>query len=102
MARERDRKSKYGITTAQFNEMALKQEGKCLICGTKPKVLHVDHCHSKRIVRGLLCRECNLMLGFAKDNVEILERGIRYLRGFDESPPLSLLDVFNEGDAVVM
>ena len=78
--------SRYGITPSIYDEMLSAQEGKCAICGIVPKedalkrTLHVDHCHSTGMIRGLLCQNCNLMLGFSKDSAEILLRAIEYLK----------------------
>ncbi|KKM72361.1 hypothetical protein LCGC14_1421320, partial [marine sediment metagenome] len=41
----------------------------------------VDHCHKTGIVRGLLCKSCNLTLGFVKDDVDLLQGLINYLNG---------------------
>ena len=41
--------------------------------------LFVDHEHSTGVVRGLLCTNCNTMLGHAKDNPDTLRAGIDYL-----------------------
>ena len=74
----------YGITIKQFNQMLLEQSDKCKICGkeddSKYKVLHVDHCHETRKVRGLLCNKCNIGLGNFRDNIENLEKAIKYLK----------------------
>ena len=59
--------------------MVKEQEGLCLICKTKPKLLYVDHCHKTKKVRGLLCSRCNLCLGQWEDNTEYLEQAINYL-----------------------
>lgn len=63
--------------------MIEQQEGRCGICGGLPdgkwERLAVDHDHATNQVRGLLCTNCNLILGNAQDNTEILERAINYL-----------------------
>lgn len=70
---------KYGLTLDRFKEMIKRQENKCMICLEK-KSLVVDHCHSTGIVRGLLCNQCNTMLGLAKECEEIMKRAIGYVR----------------------
>ena len=61
-----------------------EQQGCCLICKIHQseinKKFHVDHCHSTDKIRGLLCPDCNHLLGFAKDNTEILKNAIDYLQ----------------------
>jgi len=76
--KERFLKTRYGITVAQRDALIQEQEGKCAICG-EAKQLVTDHCHKSRVVRGMLCRTCNLMLGYAYDNPDILEKAIAYL-----------------------
>lgn len=83
--------SRYGITQEQYDSMRESQDYKCLICDTHetevPKgnsasyktALHIDHCHSTGEIRGLLCTNCNTMLGKAKDNIVILQSAIFYL-----------------------
>lgn len=83
----------YRITPQRFDEILESQEGKCAICRvvldskshrTKP---HIDHdhacCPSGRscggCVRGLLCTNCNSMLGKARDNVASLRAGADYV-----------------------
>ena len=36
-----------------------------------------------KCVRGRLCQECNKALGLFKDNLEVLEAAIEYLRRFN-------------------
>lgn len=73
----------YGITLEDYNEMFEEQGGKCKICNIHqlelPKALAVDHCHETTKVRGLLCMNCNILLGKAKDNKELLLKAIEYL-----------------------
>jgi hypothetical protein len=70
----------YGITIEIYNEMYKRQQGKCAICGRSYKSLCVDHNHNTGVIRGLLCYQCNLMLGNSKDCIDILSSAIIYLR----------------------
>lgn len=65
--------------------------GLCPICmrhpmdiGTHYTRLVIDHNHSINgadSYRGLICNECNQMLGKARDDISTLENAIRYLKG---------------------
>lgn len=50
----------------------------CPICTRRVKLV-VDHHHATNLVRGLLCRGCNCLIGLAQDNSDILRRAIHYL-----------------------
>lgn len=80
----------FGITVEQYEELLIKQNGVCAICGginPSGRMLHVDHdwscCPSKRscgkCIRGLLCSRCNTALGSFKDNSENLKKALKYL-----------------------
>ena len=81
--RNRNLISKFGITLDQYNEIFLKQQGKCAICETdKPKgrgSLHVDHDHKTGKIRGLLCHNCNVGLGNFKESIDIFKKAAIYL-----------------------
>lgn len=74
-------KHKYGISLQEYEERLAAQGGMCAICGETPRgrKLGVDHDHRMNEVRGLLCTNCNLLLGYALDRPEILESAILYL-----------------------
>lgn len=73
-------KRDYNITEEEFNRMHEEQEGKCKICNKKSeKTLNIDHCHTTNKVRGLLCWNCNIGLGYFKDNKQFLINAIKYL-----------------------
>ena len=75
---------KYSLTQEDYTKILLEQNGRCAICNCLPEdniSLSVDHSHITGNVRGLLCRQCNFMLGHARDNIEILKKGIKYLEG---------------------
>lgn len=75
---------KYGIDHIKFDQMLIEQNYQCKICGSTdpgPKgVFAVDHCHKTSKVRGLLCYLCNMGLGSFKDNTDILQNAIQYLK----------------------
>ena len=86
-----ERKAKYkrlyGITIERYDEMAEEQNNKCAICETdrpgpkRIKRFNVDHCHTTKKVRGLLCSTCNLLLGNLKDNPDLMPKIVKYLKG---------------------
>ncbi len=76
----------YGITKEQYDNFLLKQNNRCAICKTSnPKgsgSWHVDHDHQTLKVRGLLCNNCNLGLGYFADSKAGLLAAIEYLSAF--------------------
>jgi hypothetical protein len=72
-------KRTYGITIEQRDACIVAQDGKCKICENRPEKFHTDHYHATGKFRAMLCHHCNHMLGAARDNVEILRKGIEYL-----------------------
>ena len=75
-------KKRYGISEEQYNEMFNRQNGVCAICKTNEgqKQLAVDHDHKTGIIRKLLCMNCNTAIGMFKDDPELLQAAISYLR----------------------
>ena len=73
---------KYGIEVAHFNAMVEKQQHRCGICNLAKKLV-VDHCHATKVIRGLLCTECNKGLGLLGDTEGDLLLALRYLRGLN-------------------
>ncbi|MGN5375855.1 endonuclease VII domain-containing protein [Sphingomonas hankookensis] len=75
-------KRRYGITLERYETMLSAQNGCCAICkgGKNGRgKFHVDHCHSSGAIRGLLCAKCNLLLGHANDDAELLRTAAKYL-----------------------
>jgi hypothetical protein len=72
-------KYRYKIPAKYKELMFEEQSGMCAICGKFLDKPYIDHDHKTGIVRGLLCRECNLLLGYAGDNPIILYSAINYL-----------------------
>jgi hypothetical protein len=80
-------KKAYGISLEQYTEMLKNQNNKCLICDIElfqDKNTCVDHCHTENKVRGILCTNCNILLGQAKDSIEILKSAQKYLEKYNQ------------------
>lgn len=76
----------YGLTLDNFQELLDRQGGACGICRDSLKPgpgTHIDHDHAlgTKAVRGLLCRACNLGLGHAREDVQVLRNASKYLDG---------------------
>ena len=67
-------KKKYGLSLKEYMQMLAQP---CGICGAPST--HLDHCHATNIVRGALCRRCNLLIGYANDSHLLLTSAIKYL-----------------------
>lgn len=74
----------YGLTVQDYDDLLEAQGGGCAVCGVEKghagNRLAVDHDHSTGEVRGLLCDRCNLILGKADDNPELLLGLAAYLQ----------------------
>jgi hypothetical protein len=70
---------KYKLTLSDYEVMYESQSGKCYICNSHEKILHIDHNHTTNVVRKLLCKKCNLAIGLAGENIEVLKNMITYL-----------------------
>jgi hypothetical protein len=78
------------------NLVLAEQSGRCAVCATPLSAgsggAALDHDHAccpgnvqstwcGRCARGVLCQQCNTMLGTANDNPLLLQRGAEYLGG---------------------
>lgn len=87
----------YNMTPDQYYQMLEDQNGVCAICGSdepsragKSKYFAIDHDHvccpgaltCGQCVRGLICDDCNILLGRAKDTPSILRSAARYLESW--------------------
>lgn len=83
----RDLLKKFGITADDYKSKLAEQNGVCAICETisipdksgRAYILAVDHDHETRAVRGLLCRTCNVGIGYLKDRAALLRKAADYL-----------------------
>lgn len=71
---------KYKISLFDYTKLLEDQGYKCKICSVSSERLVVDHDHQTGAVRGLLCKRCNLGLGWFNDNVVFLSSAIQYLQ----------------------
>lgn len=69
----------YGLTPEDYAALMEAQGGTCVTCPATG-VLDIDHDHETGLVRGLLCRRCNVTLGLTDEDPERLERLAAYLR----------------------
>ena len=82
---------KFGMSKNSFSEWYRKswkiQKGRCCICNIKlikhGQNTHVDHCHLKIQLRGILCSKCNLGIGLLKDSPEACLKAAAYLKKFN-------------------
>ena len=75
-------KRRYGISLEEFERILKTQSSRCAICSTdqEPKQgWHTDHDHGTGKVRGILCHNCNLLLGLSGDRTSTLKAAIDYL-----------------------
>ena len=79
---------RYGIEPSEYEKRVVEQGGLCAVCQQPPTTnvrshwggkLCVDHEHGTGRIRGLLCNDCNLAVGYGK-TPDILLRAAQYLR----------------------
>ena len=83
--REHDFKHKYNLSYEDWVRMWTGQNGECTICGepfANQSDAFVDRNHKTGKVRGLLCRTCNLGIGYFKDNPKLTTKATEYLKIF--------------------
>lgn len=73
-ARQQWEKTVYGVCKENFNYSC------CWICGSTQR-LCIDHCHTTKNPRGILCSKCNTALGMFEDNILKMQRAVEYLDG---------------------
>ena len=72
---------KYGLEWGDFDALWRSQDGRCAICKSPfTGRVAVDHCHTTGKIRGLLCTRCNVGIGNMRDDPDMLQRAIDYLR----------------------
>jgi hypothetical protein len=83
---DRHFRRKFGITFEIYNSMLSSQGGVCMICHKSnekyKRALCVDHDHETGDVRALLCNDCNLGIGYFKDDPALMRIAMEYLERF--------------------
>jgi len=83
---------RYNMTTPQRTKLLVDRDNECEICrtpiafkGNKAGAVSathavVDHCHESLKVRGIICGNCNIILGKANDSIPLFTSLIAYLK----------------------
>jgi hypothetical protein len=83
----------FKITPEVYNQMLAEQGDCCAICKKRVEVnpgahsakgrYDIDHNHTTKKIRGLLCKRCNRGLGAFYDSIDSLQAAIDYLKRTD-------------------
>jgi hypothetical protein len=89
----RVRNHRHGITQDWFDAKIEQQDNRCAVCGREfTETPNIDHDHNccldlrscEKCRRGLLCAPCNVLIGMAKESIEVLSNAIQYLKGYQK------------------
>lgn len=75
-------KSQYGLTPDEYEKMYEAQGGKCANRFCSRNAECIDHDHDTHEVRALLCNQCNSAIGYLRDDPQMVEGMLEYLRMF--------------------
>lgn len=83
--KRRHYKKMYNLTLEEIDQILIKQNHKCALCGMSLLETKrcTDHSHKTNKVRGILCDRCNKGLGFFQyfyDNPEFFKKTIKYIK----------------------
>lgn len=74
---------RYKMTQPQVKQMLNDQQDCCLICNKSITLQKyeavVDHCHKTGNVRGILCHDCNVTIGYLENSKVDLSKLKDYL-----------------------
>ena len=86
-AQQKGQLKRFNMTPEDRDNMIMEQKNRCKICGRLidqgKRKGDIDHNHKTRIVRGILCHSCNILIGMSKENPYILINAIKYLENKD-------------------
>lgn len=74
------RARKYGVSLEELERWIDRKN--CEICGREieGRQVHIDHCHERGHIRGVLCLNCNTALGLMREDSAAIEAMLRYLK----------------------
>ena len=93
------RKYYLGVSPEKFDAMLISQDGRCEICNDPLHKTCLDHNHTTKKVRDILCDNCNKLLGHAKEKIDILVSAIQYLRKHADDSSIQI-DLHEKNDAL--
>lgn len=83
---------RYNIPRNGLNVLLSAKGSSCWIChktvlknGIRKNSSNIDHCHKTNNVRGILCKNCNNIIGFCGNDKQILQNAINYLEDNGET-----------------
>ena len=97
--------TRYRLTEEEYDTLFADQSGVCAICKMAQsygRALAVDHDHAccpgksscGSCIRGLLCNNCNTVLGHLRDDVDLMRKAVDYLTSYrSQQPSLSLFEI---------
>jgi len=84
---------RYGIDKVEYFALVASQNGVCAICAKRETIsgrrLSVDHDHMLGGVRGLLCSNCNLGVGYFYDDPGLLHKAAEYIEQWRSNSSVS-------------
>jgi hypothetical protein len=91
-------KSRYGLTWDAHEALILRAAGYCDSCGNQftgrdRQSTCIDHCHTTKDVRGLLCGKCNTSAGNLADCPDTIFSLIKYIMETRYNPFLKSEDL---------
>lgn len=75
-------KHKYDLSEMEYVSLLAAQDYECALCGRDIMTTDshvIDHDHTTGVVRGILCRQCNIGLGAFGDDVDTMNKAIEYV-----------------------
>ena len=80
------RLKKLGLTVDEYADILIGQKGCCAICGISDteykQGFDLDHNHKTGKVRGLLCNQCNFLVGLSRESFLIINKLKQYLKKY--------------------